>query len=116
MLAVVPALAAYYRMPIHPFHRAVLGGFGVYLVIYAGLLAGIGLAAKSGPGYPEAYNRLNAIDPYVYLACLAFWAYAAWRKPTTMATPPWPSPRKPPKGPSSNMRVLQVLQPWATTR
>jgi hypothetical protein len=99
MLAVVPALALRYRVPIHPFHRTILVGLGLYLVVYAGLLAGIGLAAASRPSYLEAYSRLNAVDPLVYIASLGLWAWAAWRAPAPPA-----------------QGVVKVLQPWASTR
>lgn len=101
MLAVVPALAARYRLPMHPFHRMVLVGFGLYLVVYAGLLAGIGLVADSRAAYLEAYKRLNAIDPLVYVTSLLLWAWAAWRGPVQRTAP---------------SRVMQILQPWASTR
>jgi hypothetical protein len=101
MLAVVPALAARYRLPMHPFHRTVLVGFGLYLVVYSGLLAGIGLVATSRPAYLDAYARLNAIDPLVYVTSLLLWAWAAWRSPV---------PR------SASPSVMRILQPWASTR
>jgi hypothetical protein len=99
MLAVVPALAARYRIPIHPFHRTILVGLGLYLVVYAGLLAGVGLAAASRPSYLEAYSRLNTVDPLVYIASLGLWAWGAWRSPAPAA-----------------VGVVRVLQPWAPTR
>lgn len=101
MLAVVPALAMRYRLPMHPFHRMVLVGFGLYLVVYSGLLAGIGLVASSRPAYLQAYARLNTIDPLVYVTSLLLWAWAAWRSPVAATAP---------------AGVLQILQPWASTR
>lgn len=99
MLAVTPLLAARYRVAVHPLHRSILVGLGLYLVVYAGMLAGVGLAAEARPAYLAAYARLNAVDPLVYVASVGVWAWAAWRPPLRAASP-----------------VMRILQPWAASR
>jgi hypothetical protein len=91
VMAAVLALAAYYRVPLHPFHRSILVGLSLYLVAYTGALT---LLRESGA---SGYRTFLALDPAAYAATVGAWAWAAWRRA------PAPSPG------------ARVLQPWATS-
>jgi hypothetical protein len=90
LLAAVVAMAVRYRVPLHPFHRAILLGFGLYLVAYTGALT---LLRELGS--PAAYALFNILDPAAYAASVGVWAWAAWR----------------PAGAPS--LAVQRLHPWA---
>jgi len=89
LLASTIVLAAFYRVPFHPFHRSLLLGFGLYLFAYTGSLT---LLKEWGP---SAYPYYAALDPAAYAASLCVWILAAWR----------PAPALSPAG--------RHLQPWA---
>lgn len=67
------ALAQWYRIPVHPFHVALMTSFGLYLTIFGALLR---LVAVYGW---TARHYINAIDPLAYVALVAWWAHIAWR-------------------------------------
>lgn len=78
LFAVTLILAAWYHVPLHPFHRAILGSFGVYLTVFGALLR---LEAINGWA-AQAY--LNAIDPAAYLLLSVYWVHLAWRPETAL--------------------------------
>jgi hypothetical protein len=78
-----------YLVPLDPLHRAVLFGFGPYLVLYAAALG----SARS----PEPSWLVYELTPLVYLGVLVMWTHAAWRR-----EPDAPAPRD----------VVAWLQPW----
>ncbi len=83
----VLAVATWYRLPLHPFHRAICLGFALGIGLY-GLV--IDLVAR---GFYRPH--LVALGPAVYAATVALWAAAAWRKET------------------AGEPVVQALYPWA---
>ena len=91
LLAAVLALAAFYRVPIHPFHRSIVLGFALYLLAYTGALTVLREVGSAG------YRTFLYMDPTAYAATVGVWAWAAWR-------------RAPALSPGA-----QVLQPWATS-
>jgi hypothetical protein len=69
----IALLIAWYRVPVHVMHRAILLGFASYLLIFTTLLnilRDFGLAGL--------YQPIDLIDSYAYLALMAWWSYAAW--------------------------------------
>ncbi len=86
VLASVIAIAAYYRVPFHPFHRGVVLGFALYLVAFTGSVA---LLRAFGASFWPVYA---ALDPAAYASTVGVWTWYAWR------ALPAPSAR---------------LQPWA---
>ncbi len=88
-LAGMLALVRYYRVPLHPFHRTLLLGFGLYLGMYVGALSV--LRARGA----EAYTFYSALDPAAYAATMGIWAWACWRRAPEMS------------------EVARSLQPWA---
>ena len=66
----VVALAAWHRVPVHPFHRATLVAFGAYLVVYICLLGYVQLNSVSGlrADHLAAQAYLRALDPVAFAA------------------------------------------------
>jgi hypothetical protein len=88
---IVVFAAGWYRVPLHEFHRAVLLGFGAYLVAHAVTFAYLGWSG----GTPESYGLFVPVVLSTYFATVVWWAWAAWR---------------PLRAPSP---LLSRLQPWA---
>ncbi len=83
------AVLTFYLLPVDPFHRAVMVGFSLYLVLFSVLFISIFSEATRA-----VYTRVNS---FAYLALLGGWAYAAWR-----FEPPPPAPEA----------VVRRLWPW----
>lgn len=82
-LFTVTALAVlYYRLPVHVWHRALLGGFSAYLLIF-----GVGLQALRGAGWSVA-PLVGLADGWAYLAVCCWWAVSAWRREAVPAGTP----------------------------
>lgn len=95
LLAAVWALALYFRVPLHPLHRALLRGFVPYLLVFAlllNLLRALGWTVQAFVGLA---------DSLAYVGMLAYWTASVWRLP--LAAPADPS-------------VVSVLQPWRVDR
>jgi hypothetical protein len=91
LFALVFGLAGWHRLPLHPYHRALVLGRTLYLTFGVILLAVLGARADSA----VAYSYLAALDPLAFATVSAWWAWAAWR------------PLELERG------VLARLQPWA---
>ena len=91
LFLVVFGLAAWHRLPLHPYHRAIVLGSTLYLTFDVVILVVLGARASS----QVAYSYLAALEPLAFAATVAFWAWAAWR------------PLEVQRG------VLSRLQPWA---
>lgn len=98
LFVAVMVIAAFYRAPVHPFHRKLLLTFTLYLGTETWLLGLVGMAAESRPAYLSAYAYLEALDPLAFAVTAGFWAWAAWRAETAPALSP---------------AVATRLQPWA---
>lgn len=72
----------YYRLPVHVWHRALLGGFAGYLLIF-----GVGLQALRGAGWSVA-PLVGLADGWAYLAVCCWWAVSAWRREAVPAGVP----------------------------
>lgn len=78
----IAVLILWYRLPVHPFHKAILVGFVPYLLIFS-----FGMRALVEMGWDAArqYQRFHTL---AYLALLVYWNRAAWsRAPATVASP-----------------------------
>lgn len=78
LLAATFAMAQYYRVPLHPFHAAIIVSLGAYMALFCALLRFVGLDRG-------LIAVLNAVDPVAYLLLACWWAHIAWR-PDTEAT------------------------------
>jgi len=84
-------VAAYYRVPVHPFHRVVILGFVLFLTVSTGALGTLG---EAGEGF---YSTIKPLGPAAFVATEGLWAWTAWR--------PFPAPE--------SARLMRQLQPWA---
>jgi hypothetical protein len=91
LLAAVLVLAAFYRVPIHPFHRSIVLGFALYLFAYTGALTVLRELGAAG------YRTFLYMDPTAYAATVGVWTWAAWRRAPVLSA------------------GVRVLQPWATS-
>jgi hypothetical protein len=91
LFGVLFALILYYRLPLHPLHKAIAFGFMAYLLL---LTFGLDQVKRS------EFARLTLVS-YVssvgYTLVAAYWARAAWRR-----DPPPPAPPD----------VVDRIQPW----
>lgn len=79
LLAATFAVAQWYRVPIHPFHSAVLASLGAYLAVFGVLLRLVGLFGWTTLPY------FNALDPPAYLLVTLYWLGIAWRPESAAA-------------------------------
>jgi hypothetical protein len=72
-MVAITLLIAWYRVPVHAMHRAILIGFASYLLIFTTLLN-----LLRDFGFDQVGRYINVADSYAYVLLLAGWAYAAW--------------------------------------
>jgi hypothetical protein len=72
-MVAITLLIAWYRVPVHAMHRAILIGFASYLLIFTTLLN-----LTRDFGFEQFGRYLNVADGYAYVLLLAGWGYAAW--------------------------------------
>lgn len=73
IMVAITLLIAWYRVPVHAMHRAILMGFACYLLTFTtmmNLLRDFGL--------DNLRRFMSVADTYAYLLLLVGWAYAAW--------------------------------------
>jgi len=73
IITAITLLIAWYRVPVHAMHRAILIGFAAYLLIFTTLLN-----AQRDFGFDQFRNFFNLADGPAYILLLCWWAYAAW--------------------------------------
>jgi hypothetical protein len=73
IMVAITLLIAWYRVPVHTMHRAILIGFAAYLLIFTTLLN-----VLRDFGFDRLRLFISVADGYAYLLLLAGWAYAAW--------------------------------------
>lgn len=73
IITAITLLIAWYRVPVHAMHRAILIGFAAYLLIFTTLLN-----VLRDFGFENLRSFINVADNYAYILLLCWWAYAAW--------------------------------------
>lgn len=73
IITAITLLIAWYRVPVHAIHRAILIGFAAYLLIFTTLLN-----VLRGFGFENLRSFVGTADGYAYILLLCSWAYAAW--------------------------------------
>ena len=88
LFTAIAALILWYRLPVHPFHKAVLMSYVPFLLVFTvSMNAWAELRAWTATGWPRAWFVTH---PYqiAYLALMIHWSYAAWRRVEEPARPP----------------------------
>lgn len=82
VFAAIAAMILWYRLPVHPFHKAILVGFVPYLLIFS-----FGMRALVEMGWDAArqYQRFHTL---AYLAVLLYWNRAAWSRAAALVPSP----------------------------
>jgi hypothetical protein len=80
LIAATLVLARWYRVPVHPFHAAVLTSLAVYLAFFGTLLRSFALY-----DFDTVFAYANALDSVALLALVCSWAYVTWRPESTGA-------------------------------
>jgi hypothetical protein len=73
LFTAIAGVILWYRLPVDPFHKAILIGFVPYLLVFTvamNALASIGWHIQTLVGYAH---------PVAYLLLLGYWTHAAWR-------------------------------------
>ena len=86
-------LVAWYHLPIRRLHRAIMGGFTVYLAFFATVL---GIVQRNFHSEQVRF-WCGRLDTFAYLALLVYWAGAAWVR----AEEPMPEPLALPERPEA---------------
>jgi hypothetical protein len=73
LLTAVAGLILWYRLPVHPLHKAILVGLVPYL-----LVSSVSLNLIESHGW-ESRASVNHLHTLAFLLVLAYWTYAAWR-------------------------------------
>jgi hypothetical protein len=73
LMTMLALLVVWYRLPVHPFQKAILMGFVPYLVVFVSLLS----VLRSHGWVVRPW--FNLADACAYLAASSSWAVAAWR-------------------------------------
>jgi hypothetical protein len=74
LLAAIAGLILWYRLPVHPFHKAILIGYVPYLLVFT-----VSLNLIESYGW-DVRAQVNYLHPTAFVAVLAYWAVAAWRR------------------------------------
>lgn len=85
LFTAIAALILWYRLPIRPFHKAILLSYVPYLLVFTVAMNALG-AVGWERGWPVRYANQVA-----YAVMLVYWSYAAWM----VAEAPARSPRLP---------------------
>lgn len=87
----IAAVVLWYRLPVDPFHKAILVGFVPYLLVFS-----FGMRALVEIGWEQSrlYQRVHAL---AYVLLLAYWNRAAWAREPVRAFEPGPARAKQPE-------------------
>lgn len=94
LFTAVVVVAAQCRVPVHPYHRTIVLGFGAFLMLDVVTLGLVGAFGKAG------YQMTAALGPVAFAATVGVWAVAAWRPRREAADVP---------------EAVRRLQPWASS-
>lgn len=80
IMAATLLIARWDRLRLHPFHGALLVSFAVYQAVFQLLIR-----LYVYPTEPFVW-KLRALEPFVFLALICSWAYAAWRPASRLSS------------------------------
>jgi hypothetical protein len=78
----IAALILWYRLPVHPFHKAVLLSYVPFLLVFT-----MALNALTSLGWERGWY-VNYAYQLAYFALMIHWACAAWRRVDVPTRPP----------------------------
>ena len=90
LLTGIAALILWYRLPVHPFHKAILTGLVPYLLVFT---TSLNLIESWGWHVRQSVNYLHTT---AFDLLLVYWAVAAWRRSEVPVRAPEPAPRPEP--------------------
>ena len=73
LFTAIAALVLWYRLPVQPFHKAVLLGYVPYLLVFT-----TAMKVLADWGWERGWQVLY-IDQIAFVSVLALWTWAAWR-------------------------------------
>jgi len=82
LLTAMAGLILWYRLPVHPWHKAIIMGLVVYLLVFSTSLSWIESRGWAEREFANHFMRAG------YLSLLAYWAVAAWRRAEAPIHPP----------------------------
>jgi hypothetical protein len=85
LFTAIATIVLWYRLPVHPFHKAVLLSYVPYLLVFSVCVNLIGRAGSAGWEGLWAVRYLNQLS---YVALTSYWAWAAWRRAEEPIRPP----------------------------
>ena len=77
LFTAIATIVLWYRLPVHPFHKAVLLSYVPYLLVFSVCMNLLGSAGAAGWERLWAVRYLNQIS---YVLLTIYWARAAWRR------------------------------------
>ncbi len=75
LLTATALLVVWYQVPVHEWQRAIMLGLAPYLLVFVTVLD-----LLKRHGWAALQTTAGIVDSTAYLALLAFWAWAAWRR------------------------------------
>jgi hypothetical protein len=86
LLIAIAGLILWYRLPVHPLHKAILMGYVPYLIVFT-----VSLNLIESQGW-DIRTQVNYLHTSAFLAVLVYWAVAAWRRAEAPVRAPDPEP------------------------
>jgi hypothetical protein len=86
LLSAIAGLVLWYRLPVHPFHKAILIGYVPYLLVFT-----VSLNLIESQGW-DIRTQVNYLHTSAFLAVLMYWTMAAWRRAEAPVRAPDPEP------------------------
>ena len=86
LLTGIAGVILWYRLPVHPLHKAILVGLVPYLLVFS-----VSLNMIESWGW-EASELVNVFSALTWLVVLGFWAAVAWRRSDVPVRAPAPDP------------------------
>jgi hypothetical protein len=85
LLTAVAGLILWYRLPVHPLHKAILVGLVPYLLVFS-----VSLNMLESRGW-EVLPVVSYLHTLAYLLVLAYWTFTAWRPDEAPVKAPCPA-------------------------
>ena len=87
LLTGVAGLILWYRLPVHPLHKAILVGLVPYLLVFS-----FSLNLLESRGW-EILPVVSYLHTLAFLAVLVYWTFTAWRPDEVLVKAPPPNPK-----------------------